>query len=188
MLFYTQWPNDGLRQLQTSSRPMPHHTTPLYDLGVVDSLGGAAFVPPNWPEANRMKLFSYANSSVYDVSYRYNDVSGLFHLTSATRKEDLSGGLGGAAYVAVGSPHFDAHSMIVAEYDAGVYSAYKVDGNGDPIASTRRPFLTDVPFAVGVVFDPVTGDMLFTSNGFESMEDEHYIGLVRGFRRQEPAD
>ena len=54
-------------------------------------------------------------------------------------------------------------TLIASEWSSGNVSVYDVDGNGDPIAATRRPFIDKFPGPEGAFFDPVSGDFLFST-------------------------
>ena len=85
------------------------------------------------------------------------------------------GGLEGLRFVAAGNPAFSANSAIVAEWTS-TYGAFQLDASGAPIASTRRQFATTASGdAVGLVVDPLTGDLLVPD--FE----DHTLYIVSGF-------
>jgi hypothetical protein len=71
--------------------------------------------------------------------------------------------------------------MLVSEYSAGGVAAYAVDGNGNPIAATRRSFITGLSGADGAFIDPVTGDFLFSTFGGGDR-----VVVVRGFAGSVP--
>ena len=50
----------------------------------------------------------------------------------------IDGGPEGFVYVTSGSPQFSGPSLLVSEYGVDEVAAYQVDGNGDPVVSTRR--------------------------------------------------
>ena len=84
---------------------------------------------------------------------------------------------GGFAYVPVGSQGFPRPSMIVAEWNNLTVAAYEVDSQGDPMVSTRRPFIDNFDRPWGAYFEPMTGDYLFLSWG--ASQDQVFI--VQGF-------
>lgn len=57
-------------------------------------------------------------------------------------------------------------------------SAFEVDAKGDPIPSTRKPFLSGLEGSWAAYFDQVSGDYLFPSWG---RQPEDTIILVQGF-------
>lgn len=74
------------------------------------------------------------------------------------------------------SPQFATPSMLVSSFSAGTVDTYEVDANGDPIPGSHRLFMSDIAGAEGAVFDPLTGDFLFSTFG-----DVSRIVAVRGF-------
>jgi hypothetical protein len=66
--------------------------------------------------------------------------------------------------------------MLISDYSDGTVDSYEVDANGDPIVGSRRLFLGDLGGAEGAVFDPLTGDFLFSTFGGGDR-----IVAVRGF-------
>ena len=83
----------------------------------------------------------------------------------------------GLLYLPAGSPLFtDFKSMLICEYNSGGVFAYDIDANGDPVAATRRPFLTGLTGAEGAAIDPLSGDFIFSTYG-----GNNAILEVRGF-------
>jgi hypothetical protein len=58
---------------------------------------------------------------------------------------------------------------------AGNVAAYDVDGAGNPVASSRRSFVTSLPGAEGATIDATTGDLLLATFG-----GGNHIIVVRG--------
>ena len=167
------------------TKPGSSATDKLIDVGpfgIANSLVGLAFVPPGQPGAGRLKLVSYSGGQWYDAGVT-PDGSGTYNLVGVTNVpgSTLSGGVVGFTYVNGGSRQFSGPSMLVSEYSADGVAAYAVDGNGNPIPSTRRPFITGLDGADGAFIDPVTGDFLFSTFGGGDR-----VVVVRGFAGSVP--
>ena len=116
---------------------------------------------------------SWSSGNWYDLSLT-PDGSGTFTPTAATQIDldpiapgiqSLPGGPEGFVYIAAGNAGFSVDSMLVSDYSANRISAYELDGNGNPLTSTRRDFLTGLTGAEGAAIDPVTGDFFFSTFG-----------------------
>jgi hypothetical protein len=164
VLFLAQWPNNGLGQ----TRPGSSATDKFIDMnqfGVASSLVALGFVPSGFPGAGSLKLSSYSGGQWYDAAVA-PDGAGTYNLTRVTPVPAASiPGSDGFVYVPPGSTLFDSPSMLVTEYQDGAIGAYRLDGDGNPVVSSRRGFLTDLDNAVGATIDPVTGDFLFSTFG-----------------------
>jgi hypothetical protein len=176
VLFLARWPVNQLGQ----TKPGSSVTDKLIDvapLGIASSLVSLGFVPPGQPGAGRLKLASYSGGEWYDAAVA-PDGSGTYNLVNVTPVpgSTLPGGIVGFVYANAGSPQFSGPSMLVSEYQADSVAAYSVDGSGNPIASTRRPFITGLDGADGAFIDPVTGDFLFSTFGGGDR-----VVVVRGF-------
>lgn len=68
----------------------------------------------------------------------------------------------GIFYVPPGSPQFSAPSVLLCGYYRGPIGAYTLDSAGNP-AGTMAPFIAGNFSPYGAAFDPITGDMLFTT-------------------------
>ena len=76
----------------------------------------------------------------------------------------------GFVYVKGINPGFSTDSLLIQEYDTNKVSAYAIDDNGDPIASTRQEFITGFGYqsptaaaSMGATKDPMTGNVLFAA-------------------------
>jgi hypothetical protein len=182
VLFVTGYSANILHQIKPGSS-MPDLTTNLTPLGVSSSVGSVAFVPSEYANAGEMKIASYSASTFYSVPLT-PDANGTFTLGTATQTAQLTGGLEGIAYVPAGSPGFTVPSILIAEYVTGTISVYDTTPAGDPIPTTRRPFLTGLSGAEGAFIDPRTGDFLFSTFGGASQ-----VIRVSGFAaRCDPID
>lgn len=163
VLFASQWPVNMLGQYLPGSSA-PDKVIDLAALGVADSHSALNFVPAGFGGAGEMKLVSYIGGEFYTATFA-PDGLGTFDILSVVQETTLPGGPEGFVYVAAGSPGFAVDSMLVSEYAADRVSAYDIDGNGNPIAASRRDFLTGLTGAEGAFIDPLTGDFLFSTFG-----------------------
>jgi hypothetical protein len=181
VLFLARWPVNELGQ----TKPGSSATDKVIDVapfGVASSLVSLGFVPPGHPGAGRLKLASYSGGEWYDAGVA-PDGSGTYNLVGVTAVpgSTLPGGIVGFVYVNAGSRQFGGPSMLVSEYAADGVAAYAVDGNGNPIPSTRRSFISGLDGADGAFIDPVTGDFLFSTFGGGDR-----VVVVRGFASSVP--
>jgi hypothetical protein len=180
VLFLARWPQNELGQIAPSGATK---VIPLTPFGVASSLASLQFVPQGQPGAGSLKLASYRGGQWYDADV-VADGSGTYDLANVTAVpgSTLGGGPEGFVYVPSGSPQFGGPSLLVSEYGVDEIAAYQVNGNGDPIVSSRRGFITGLDGAEGALLDPVTGDYLFSTFGGGSR-----VIVVRGFRAPPPA-
>jgi hypothetical protein len=181
VLFLARWPQNELGQTKPGSA-ITDKVIPLTPFGVESSLASLQFVPPGQPGAGSLKLASYRGGRWYDADLA-PDGTGTYDVTNVTPIADstLSGGPEGFVYVPSGSPRFSGPSLLVSEYGVDEIAAYQVNGNGDPIVSSRRQFITGLDGAEGALLDPVTGDFLFSTFGGGSR-----VIVVRGFSAPPP--
>ena len=172
LVLYTEWPVNHFAELRPGAT-MPALDNDLAMLGLHDSPGGAAFVPPGFGGAGELRMVGWPSNGWYHVPFTI-DATGLYQLATATMTVTLPNGSGGFAYVPAGSALFARPSVVVAEWSNSV-SAFEVDASGDPIITTRRPFLTNLSLAWGAYFEPVTGDYMFPTWG------SNRLIIVQGF-------
>jgi hypothetical protein len=177
VLFTARWPVNELGQLKPGSTT----TDKLIDLtpfGVGgSSISALNFVPAGFGGAGHFKMVSWANGNWYDATIA-PDGSGTYDVTSVTENPaaQLPGGPEGFVYVSMTSPQFGNPSILVSSFSDGTVDSYQVDANGDPIPGSRHLFMSDITGAEGAIFDPLTGDFLFSTFG-----DVSRIVAVRGF-------
>ncbi len=174
VLFASQWPANKLSQYKPGSTT-PDKVIDMAALGAAGSHSAINFVPSDYTAAGRMKVTSWSGGQFYNATFA-PDGSGTFDITALAQTATLSGGPEGFAYVPLNSPLITGEAMIVSEYSVGNVAIYDVDSNGDPIAGTRRTFMTGLSGAEGAFIDPVTGDFLFSTFG-----GGNRIIAVRGF-------
>jgi len=172
VLFATGYPFNYIHQFLPGA-VAPTRTDVAAD--VASSVGTLRFVPSGFPGAGRFKVVSYNAARWYDVEL-VPDGSGTFSLGTVSPAVQLSGGPEGVVYVGPSNPLFDVNSILLCEYGTGTVVSYEVDPNGDPIPSTRRPFITGLSGAEGAAIDPVTGQFLFSTFGGVGN-----VLVVRGF-------
>jgi hypothetical protein len=180
VLFYSGWPQYELSQLLPGAAS-PARTVDLMGLGMTDSAGGLGFVPPSLPAAGQLRAVGWPEGLWYHIDYRAE--GDLFSIASLTSTIELTGGPGGFAYVPAGSPLFPKQSVIEAEWSVDKVSTYEVDGQGDPILTTRKEFFTQFPKPWGAYFEPVTGDYMFLTWGWPPPDR---VFIVQGFEKPPP--
>lgn len=183
VLFTSQWPVNRLGQTKPGST-VEDKVIDLSALGVASSHSAINFVPAGFGGAGQAKLVSYGGGQWYSASLT-PDGSGTYDLTGLAQVDvdagtdgiqNLAGGPEGFTYIAHGNKGFANDSLLLSEYQAGIVSAYDVDANGDPIAATRRIFLSGLSGAEGATIDPFTGDFMFSTFGGGSQ-----VVVVSGF-------
>jgi hypothetical protein len=162
VLFYTSFPDNRIGQIKPGSAG-PDKRVNLDGLGVADSVGALAFVPDGMPGAGRLKIASTTTSRWYDATVSA-DASGTYDIAV---NPDVAITIGdapqGIIYVPRGAALFPNPSILLAEFGLGRISSYEVDGNGDPLPSTQRTFISGLANPEGAAIDPITGDFLFST-------------------------
>lgn len=182
VLFTSQWPVNKLGQTKLGSTA-ENKVIDLTPLGVASSHAAINFVPSGFGGAGHAKLVSWAGGEWYD-GILTPDGTGTFDL-SVTQvdldpvtpgTQNLPGGPEGFVFIGGGNPLFANNSILITEFSGGKVASYEVDGNGDPILSTRRTFVDGLGGAEGAVIDPLTGDFLFST-----FDGGDRIIVVQGF-------
>jgi hypothetical protein len=165
VLFTAQWEENILGQTLPGSLD-EDKLIDLTALGVTTdtSISGLNFVPVGIDGVGRFKIVSWVGGSWYDVVLA-PDGAGTFDIVTATLTASLIGGPEGFVFIDGSNPGFGVDSLLIAEWSAGSIAVYDLDSMGDPIAATRRDFITDLEGAEGAVIDPLTGDFLFSTFG-----------------------
>ncbi len=172
VLFTSRWPVNQLGQTKPGSTD-EDKIIDLAPFGVASSHAALNFVPAGFAGAGQMKLVSWSGGEFYTATLA-PDGMGTFDITSVVREDldaltpgiqNVPGGPEGFVYVDGDNAGFGVDSMLISEYSAGAVGAYEIDANGNPIVSTRRLFLSGLSGAEGAVFDPITGDFLFSTFG-----------------------
>ncbi|MCC7387198.1 MAG: hypothetical protein IT431_00370 [Phycisphaerales bacterium] len=163
VLFFSRYNMNHVGQLKPGSTT-PDKDIDLNALGFSGSVGAFMLVPSGFAGAGRFKIFPYS-SGIWHDSTLTPDGNGTFDISGPLTNINLGGGPEGIVYVEAGASLFPVESVLISEYVNGMISSYEVDGNGDPIAGTRRQFMTGLSGAEGGTRDPVTGDFLFSTFG-----------------------
>lgn len=136
----------------------------LGPLGIASSHAALAFVPAGYNGAGGFKMLSWSGGQFYNAVIT-PDGTGTYNVTSATQVTTLPGGPEGFIYVPLGSPLFANQSMLISDYSSNRVSAYEIDALGNPVAASRKDFVTGLSGAEGAAIDPLTGDFLFSTFG-----------------------
>ncbi|QKK10048.1 MAG: hypothetical protein HND58_19090 [Planctomycetota bacterium] len=174
VLMFSRYSSNQLGQIKPGSSVMDKSVA-LTPLGFSSSVGAMAMVPAGFQGEGRLKVFPYNSSRWHDAEL-LPDGSGTFDVSGPLSDILLSGGPEGIVYVEAGASLFPNESVLISEYSNGRIASYQVDSNGDPIANTRRDFLTGLSGAEGGARDPLTGDFLFSTFG-----GGNRVLVVRGF-------
>lgn len=175
VLFYTRYSANELGMIKPGSTSTDK-VVALSPLGMPASVGSLRFVPAGFPNVGRLKLASY-NSGTFATADLQPDGNGTYDVVNLAVGSTTGGGPEGLFYVPPDSPQFvNFTSMVVCEYSRAVVTAYTIDGNGDPIVASGRPFLTGLTGCEGAAIDPVSGNFVFSTYG-----GGNQVLVVRGF-------
>lgn len=174
VVYYTGYRENLLGQILLGNTA-PDKIIDLDGSGVANSVGSLQFVPPGFAGAGQLKLISY-NSSRWYTAELTPDGMGTFDVTAVSNHIQLSGGPEGVVYIDEINEGFDVDSILVSAWGVGEIHAYEIDSRGDPIPSTKRLFLDNLPGAEGAAIDPVTGDFFFSTFG-----GDNQVVYVTGF-------
>jgi hypothetical protein len=175
-LLYTQWPGKFLFSELSPGSTTPDLSINLQTLGMMGGgLGSMGFVPSGLTGAHGLRAATQPEGYWYHLDLTAN--GNLYSLSLGPTTATLPHWPGGFAYVPAGSPGFTNQSLIIAEWDNNTVATYQVDDQGDPVLSTRQPFINNLYRPWGAYFEPTTGDYLFLSWG--APPDQVYI--VEGF-------
>jgi len=165
ILFLGCCATNELRQIKPGSAAADK-VIDMAPFGVADAVSGLGFVPEGFPGAGQFKVVSWDGGEWYTVGLAADGL-GTFDVTHATLETQIQGGPAGLVYVPSGYPLFPGQGgLLVSEYSAGEIAAYELDADGDPLPETRRSFITGLDGGpAGAVFDPVTGDFVFSTYG-----------------------
>lgn len=174
VLFYTSYPENVIGQILPGAAKAAKFI-PVEPWGTGAIVGSLAFVPSGFPGAGHCKILSYDGGLWVDALVT-PDSSGGFELKPTGRSVSTGIDAEGAFFVKGGNPLFTKDSVLIADYSGGRYVAFELDDAGDPIPASLKPFLNDLPKAMGAAQDPRTGDFVFSS--FQ----ENHIYVVGGFK------
>lgn len=188
VLFTSRWPVNQLGETKPGSTD-EDKVIDMAALGIAGSHAALNFVPGGFSGAGEVKMVSWGGGEWYSGTLT-PDGFGTFDLTGVSRidldastpaVEGLPGGPEGFTYVSGLNPNFGVNSMLLSEFSAGKVAVYSMDGDGNPILSSRRSFLDGLEGAEGATLDPLTGDFLFSTYGGGDR-----LVLVSGFTQPPP--
>jgi hypothetical protein len=177
----SRYPDNGVNMTKAGSTA-PDKVVMLTGLGVASSTGSITIVPDGQPGAGRFKIASYNGGTFYDASLT-PDGLGTYNISGVTLTANIGGGPEGIAYVPTGSPLFPVPALLIAEYGSGNIAAWDINSNGDPIAGTRRIFISNLTGAEGAFLDITSGDFLFSTFG-----GGNRVIVVQGFAERVSCD
>ena len=164
VLFLSRYPNNELGEIKPGHL-MTDRVVDLSQHGVSASPGGLNFVPPNWPNENRLILCGYSDGKFYSVGLKVDGL-GTYGITNVTFETQIDGQPEGFIFVPPGSLLFSNYnSILVCNYSAGEIDAFNLTTNGAPQPGTKSVFISGLRGAEGAVIDPVSGDFLFSTFG-----------------------
>jgi hypothetical protein len=137
----------------------------LVDLGLSTSgystYGQTLVVPTGFPGAGSVKFLTGDTWHGSSLNPQPDGTYSFGAFTSSVLVLDDGDSGQGFVFVPAGYPGFSKASVLISDSsnssDYAVY-AFELDANGDPVASTRRVFMTRVSDLCDL--DPVTGDLL----------------------------
>ncbi len=142
--------------------------------GYPSDYGTLQFVPPGFPGAGVLKSPDFETGDWYDVTLAANG-SGTYNVTGITGPNATANLYPfGIFYVPLGSAQFTSPSVLVSQGYTGPIWAYALDSDGNP-TGTGAEFVAGSFYPYGAAFDPLTGDMFF------STYSPGYVFAVQGF-------
>ena len=173
VLFTSRWPSNELGQTKPGSTA-EDKVINMALLGIAQSHAALNFVPGGFGGAGKIKMVSWEDGQWYSGDLQ-PDGLGTFDIvnvlqidldTSVAGMTNLGGGPEGFVFIEGTNAGFGGiNSMLISEYSANTVGAFELDADGNPLAGTRRDFLTGLSGAEGAVIDPMTGDFLFSTFG-----------------------
>jgi len=188
VLFLARWNINQIGQVKPGDTADESKVT-AGPAGASSSVSALNFVPAGFGGAGKLKVVTYISGQFYDAAFTA-DGTGTFNIGPFSQVDvdpglagiqNLVGGPEGFVYIPAGNPLFSSNSMLIAESSSGLIGSYQVDADGNPIASTRRTFVSGLSGAEGAVIDPLTGDFLFSTFG-----GANEVIRVEGFIPPEP--
>jgi hypothetical protein len=174
---WTNWPANTLGQFSLASGASAVES--LGAAGVPPSTGGLRVVPPWMPNAGAVLVASYDAGNVYQVTLTPNpNGNGTYMVVANSATVFAATPIGGEGIAFVPSGPYTG-CMLHSNYDNGDVWLYITNpATGQP---TGQSFLliSGTPWATGVVFDPLTGD-LFVGSYTSANNLFHFSGTVRG--------
>ncbi|MEG5045908.1 putative Ig domain-containing protein [Microcoleus sp. B4-C1] len=167
VLLSNLWKPGGIHSIKPGGAPNQRYP---------GGLGGLTFVPEGFPGEGQLKATgAYPSSGFYTVTYTRNgnfpDGTPRYIINPPELETTAGAGPGAFVYMPISAPNFDSgEGLLMAEWNGGGIYAYSIDNDGNPIPSSRTPFVTNYGGAWGATTDPVTGDLLFNAwAGFSNL-------------------
>lgn len=186
VLFFTGYSNNTIGYIQpgadTPARIFNLNSTPGNT--IQSSVGTLQFIPNGFRGAGTLIVGSYSGGG-WDKLTLLSDgplnyaIGGFI---DGPPESFTGGGPEGIVYIPTSNVLFnDDQYVLISEYSVGRVSAYVIDNDGFPIASTRRDFITGLGGVEGATLDPVTGQFMFSTFG-----GGNRVVVVRGFVPRPP--
>jgi hypothetical protein len=180
-------PNTGLEEIVPGGTASSYNVD-LTSLGYSTSTGNSAlvFVPSNLQDPGGLRILDWSGnwwSAAYAADSTWYDVTALTQTATLAQPCGGCAVTSGVGYVPAGSPGFPNQSILVGRYDLNSIVAYDVDGSGNPIASTERPFYSrfySLTFVSSISFEPTAGDFLM-SGLIPTDNDQGGVYVIQGF-------
>ncbi|HEX5054151.1 MAG TPA: protein kinase [Planctomycetota bacterium] len=153
-IFYTRYATGEIGQIR--AQRLEHRVDKL--LG--PSAGGLQAVAEGLPGAGRVKILAWPGGEWFDAAFAKQPEGPS--IVDRRLVTSLPGGPDGFVHVPAGGP-FDRPSVLVAEWSRDSVAAYDADDNGDPLPETRRLVLRGYRGALGLAFDPSSGDVIVST-------------------------
>ncbi|MEG5146790.1 putative Ig domain-containing protein, partial [Microcoleus sp. AT8-B6] len=167
VLLANLWKPTGIYSIKPGGAPSGYYPR---------AMGGLTFVPEGFPGEGQLKATgAYPSNGFYTLTYTRNgnfpDGTPRYTINPPELETTAGAGPGAFVYMPISAPNFDSgEGLLMAEWNGGGIYAYSIDNDGNPIPSTRTPFVTNYGGAWGATTDPVTGDLLFNAwGGFDNL-------------------
>lgn len=163
-LFWTTYSNHTLGQAVPGG---VQASFSLSGTGIPASTGALEFVPAGLPNAGDLLIASYNAGSLWTLPLTPNG-DGTFTPGTATLFAAIPGGTEGFRHIPSGP---NAGSIAVVNYGLGTIALLEINlATGMPLLSSGgqpiiTPFITGVPGAEGLAFDPLTNDFFVSQFG-----------------------
>jgi hypothetical protein len=169
VLFYATFPDNTLGQIKPGSSE-PDRLIDLSELGVEGTTGGVVVVPPQFEASGNLRLVGFAPGR-WHRAHATPDGAGTFDVSVQSSTIELGGGPTSMLYVPATEQAFiDAYGyssphgyLLISKWSAGRIDSYFADEHGDPIISSELPFLENIDGAIGMTFDPISGDLVIST-------------------------
>jgi hypothetical protein len=138
--------------------------TSLSSSGMSGGTGGLEFVPLGYPNTGELLVSSFTGGDIYSIPLSPNG-NGTFTPVSggATLFASLPPGSDGMRHIPSGT---HAGDMLVCNWMTGEITKLSLDPvTGLAVPGSEVPFITNLTWAAGIAFDPVTSDLFVSDYG-----------------------